>query len=118
MRYRFAVPASAWLFLACSGCCFSPVVDTVPWWKGLPSMIIEPTSLEAMVWRDHLRAKHGQASDFHYSGLLVYDWPAQIDSVEELPVPPIRSEQTLPAPREPTGGSHRLGPVHYEDEFR
>jgi hypothetical protein len=40
-------------------------VNTVPWWKGLPCMVITPNSLEAHVWREHLHARHEDPSSCH-----------------------------------------------------
>lgn len=60
-------PSLGWLTLPVLGClmslgCGYTRVNTVPWWKGLPTMIIAPSSLEASVWRDHLRARHDSPS--------------------------------------------------------
>ena len=53
------------LALASVGCVGQPhVVNTVPRWKGLPCMLIAPSSLEAHVWRQHLRAKHADQSTY------------------------------------------------------
>lgn len=60
MRHARWVIGTAMLTLALSGCCTAPRVDTVPWWKGIPSMLIAPSSLEAMAWRDHFRQRRAQ----------------------------------------------------------
>ena len=52
------------LLLIVSGCA-GPMVDTVPWWKGIPCMMIAPSSLEGMVWRDHFRERHHQRRAHH-----------------------------------------------------
>ena len=44
--------------LVSGGCHGGPVVNTVPWWRGLPSLVIAPTSIEAEAWRRHLHAAH------------------------------------------------------------
>lgn len=36
------------------------VVDTVPAWKGIPAMILEPTSQEGQVWHDYFRDRKVQ----------------------------------------------------------
>jgi hypothetical protein len=43
-----------------SGCVGAHRVNTVPWWKGLPAMVIAPSSIEAHVWREHLHGRDGQ----------------------------------------------------------
>jgi len=55
MISRTGLLALACLALASAGCVGGRgVVNTVPWWKGLPCMVIAPSSLEAYVWRQHL----------------------------------------------------------------
>ena len=59
MSTRAGLLALLCLALASIGCVGHPrVVNTVPWWKGLPCMVIAPSSLEAHVWREHLHARH------------------------------------------------------------
>ena len=55
MRIRAGLLAIGCLALASVGC-IGPEhrVNTVPWWKGLPSLVLAPNSLEAHVWREHL----------------------------------------------------------------
>ena len=60
-----------WFLLAFAGCCVGPTVDTVPWWKGLPCMVIAPSSLEAMVWRDHLAARHAGETVYGHDGMVL-----------------------------------------------
>lgn len=64
MKSRTGLLALLCLALANIGCVARPhVVNTVPCWKGLPCLMIAPSSLEAHVWREHLRARHaGQPS--------------------------------------------------------
>jgi hypothetical protein len=33
-------------------------VNTVPWWKGLPCLVIAPSSIEAHAWRQHLHPQN------------------------------------------------------------
>ncbi len=40
-----------------SGCVGPARVNSVPWWKGLPCMLIAPSSIEAHVWRQHLHER-------------------------------------------------------------
>jgi hypothetical protein len=58
MLARSRLLALAAVVLIGSGCSLTPCVDTVPWWKGLPCMVIAPSSLEGTVWRDHFHSKH------------------------------------------------------------
>jgi hypothetical protein len=108
MQNRLVITASAWLLLACCGCCIGPTVDTVPWWKGLPSMLIEPTSLEAMVWRDHLRAKHSSTFDARPPQRHAYNFPEDSGPLEQIPLPAVQPRPLLPTPEEATGSDHRL----------
>ncbi len=102
MRFRLLKKVSAWLLLICCGCSFGPTVDTVPWWKGVPSLLIEPASLEATVWRDHLRAKYGRG---HRGGPPEYathgpweDATSHESIYESIPLPSVASEHVLPPP--------------------
>ena len=102
MRFRLLVTASCWFLLICGGCCFGPTVDTVPWWKGVPSLLIEPASLEATGWRDHLRAKHGRgtpggSSEYTTHGAWEDATPNE-STMESIPSPSVESEQLLPPP--------------------
>lgn len=46
-----------------SGCAHHPrVVDTVPAWKGIPLMLIAPSSLEAQVWADYFHQRKHDTS--------------------------------------------------------
>jgi hypothetical protein len=100
-----------WALIACTGCCFGPTVDTVPWWKGLPAMLIEPTSLEGMVWRDHLRAKHGRtgAPTDCQSVVDEGDWN-DAESLELVPVPEV-IDDSLQYPAEITGSDDLPEPM-------
>lgn len=104
MRFRWLRTASSYLLLICCGCCFGPTVDTVPWWKGIPSLLIEPASLEATVWRDHLRAKHGRGSLGGSPEYTAHGWwegtTAQASTYESIPVPPAAGQHRLPPPAE------------------
>jgi hypothetical protein len=46
------------LLASTSGCRCGPTASTVPWWKGLPSMVIAPSSIEAEAWRRRCHAAH------------------------------------------------------------
>jgi hypothetical protein len=100
--------APAWLLLACCGCCIGPTVDTVPWWKGLPSMMIEPTSLEGMVWRDHLRAKHAERSMLAHRSVQAYNSPEDSGPLEQIPLPSEQPRPLLPIPIETTGAGYQV----------
>jgi hypothetical protein len=63
MRSATGLLASLCLALASVGCtAHRHVVNTVPCWKGLPCMLIAPSSLEAHVWRQRLHAGHADRS--------------------------------------------------------
>ena len=101
MRFRLLVTASCWFLLICGGCCFGPTVDTVPWWKGVPSLLIEPASLEATVWRDHLRAKYGRGHGDGPPEATHVSWEdaTSYESIyESIPLPSVESEHLLPPP--------------------
>lgn len=104
MQFRSLKAASTWLLLFCGGCCFGPTVDTVPWWKGIPSLLIEPASLEATVWRDHLRAKHSRGnqgvSPVYMTDVWWEDTITDESTYESIPVPPVAGEHLLPPPAE------------------
>lgn len=108
MRNRFVITAPAWLLLACCGCCIGPTVDTVPWWKGLPSMIIEPTSLEGMVWRDHLRARHSRTFDARPSPYQAYNLLEDSGPLEQIPLPSVQPRPLLPIPEETMGAGYQI----------
>jgi hypothetical protein len=40
-----------------SGCVGPARVNSVPWWKGLPCMLIAPSSIESHVWRQHFHER-------------------------------------------------------------
>jgi hypothetical protein len=110
MRNRILITAPTWLLLACGGCCFGPTVDTVPWWKGLPAMVIEPTSLEGMVWRDHLRAGHGRIAETRNCQTPLDAQWVEPEWLEAVPVPAI-SEDSLPSPAGTTGRDNLFEPI-------
>ena len=111
MWNRICSMVPIWLLLACSGCCFGPTVDTVPWWKGLPAMLIEPTSLEGMVWRDHLRAKRGRLGEPTDCQAAVDEgeW-SELESFELIPVPDV-TDDFPPVPAEITGSDDLPEPM-------
>ena len=54
MFSRFGLLAIVCFVVTFSGCVTQTRVNTVPWWKGLPCMVVAPSSIEAHVWRQHL----------------------------------------------------------------
>ena len=60
MRQRFVSIGLLFMAVAFSGCMTPHVVDTVPAWKGIPLMVLEPTSQEAQVWHDYFRERKEQ----------------------------------------------------------
>jgi len=106
---------TSWL-LPMAGCCIGPTVDTVPWWKGVPCMVIAPSSLEATVWRDHLRARHVQEAMYvDDASYLEGQWlePGPEDSMDT----DVGETSAVEAPGE-MGGASDLPPVPMSlDEF-
>jgi len=49
---------------ALCGCTFNNPWNTpvIPWWKGIPTQILAPNSLEAEVWRERHRGQEGHAT--------------------------------------------------------
>jgi hypothetical protein len=110
MRKRIWEIAPIWLLLVCAGCCFGPTVDTVPWWKGLPAMLIEPTSLEGMVWRDHLRAGHGRTAETSNCQTPPDAEWVEPEWLEEVPVPAI-TDDSLPSSAGSAGRDILFAPI-------
>ena len=83
-----------------AGCHIAPVASTVPWWKGIPCMVIAPSSIEAEAWRRHLHGGDHCGSRCGGQGAcepMASSWPASIPFDETLPVP-IESDQVDTAP--------------------
>jgi hypothetical protein len=74
-------------------------------------MVIEPTSLEGMVWRDYLRSGHGRTAQFHHSECFVEAVWEETDQFEPVPMPAPESEHLLPIPAEMAGPQDHLEPV-------
>jgi hypothetical protein len=78
-------------------------------------MLIEPTSLEAMVWRDHLRGKHSGTFDARPSACEAYNSLEDSGPLEQIPLPSVQPRPLLPIPEETMGAVHqieRVGDAH------
>ena len=56
-RYSRLGLSFAMLVLMC-GCVPMGDYYTVPWWKGVPTSLIAPNSLEAMAWKEQHQDRH------------------------------------------------------------
>jgi hypothetical protein len=123
MRHGIWRAGPALLWIVSAGGCVGPTVDTVPWWKGIPHMVIAPSSLEGMVWRDHFRERHARRSGYHgqsgyadgwgYPAMEFYDFDVDAFAPEEVPhgpptaeLPLRWSEEGVPAVIAPPAGAH------------
>ena len=58
------------MFVSTSGCIPMGDYYTVPWWKGVPTAVIAPSSLEAMAWKEQHQNNHQHLSgDLYLSEL-------------------------------------------------
>lgn len=83
-----------------AGCRIAPVANTVPCWKGIPCMVIAPSSIEAEAWRRRLHGGGHSGGQCGCEGAcepMANSWPAPIPFDETLPVP-IESDQVDMAP--------------------
>ena len=81
-RNTFVVLVCA-LLSATSGCVPWGDYFTVPWWKGVPTTVIAPSSLEAMAWQEQHRLRHQQ--HFADAPVEVFDIPTE--ALQEAPAP-------------------------------
>jgi hypothetical protein len=71
-------------------------------------MIIEPTSLEGMVWRDHLSGKGDRTVDARQSECMVYHVPEDSGPIEQIPLPSVQPRAVLPIPAETTDAVYQI----------